>query len=168
MPPPVRVQVRVGMKLLLGQLPPRVLVERRHAQGQPFDRPKRGQYRGEITAIAAADDGDCARVDARMVDELVESRERVVQIVLTRHRLLLRAVPRVSAKVEGEPDAAERRDLACTRKILLLAAAPAMDEQNPGNRSRRRYQRAGDPLSIHCDLEFVVTRRHTLRGSCTW
>ena len=73
-----------------------------------------------------------------------------MQVVFPRHRLILAAGLGVAAQVEGEADAAERGNGACARQVLLLAAAPAVDQQR-GRRARllrRRDQRAIDAAAV--------------------
>jgi hypothetical protein len=142
----VAAQILLLVQLQLRQFPAGVDVERRHAQGQPRDRPHRRQDRRQVAAVAAADDGDRRRVDVGVRGQRVVGGEQIAQIAFARHRLALRLGPGMAAEVEGQADAAERGDLARTRQVLLLAAAPAVHEQHAGNqhaRASRACRRCG-------------------------
>jgi hypothetical protein len=79
----------VFLQLDLGQRPVLILVEGGHAKGEPAYRPERAQDRGEIAAIAAADDQHAIRIDAGLGGEGVVGGEHVPQAVLARDRFLL-------------------------------------------------------------------------------
>ena len=91
-----------------------------------------------------------------MAHQHVVGGEHVVQVVLARDRHALRLVARVAAQVEGQADAAQRRDLVRARQVLLLAAVPAVHQQHAGHHGRGRHQRAGDVLAVDGDLDGVI------------
>jgi hypothetical protein len=95
---------------LLRHRPVLVPVERGHPQGEPPDRAERGEDRGEVSAVAAADHADRRRVDARPAGRHVIRRDEVAQVVLAGDGLVPGVVPRDAARFEGQADAAERRD----------------------------------------------------------
>src|SRR3954471_7677259 len=102
-------------------------------------------------------------IDQRLAGEHVIRGNQVAQVLLARHCFVLRLGLGGAAQVEGQADAAERRDLACTRQIILLTAAPTVHEQHAGDERVRRHQRSGDALIVHPDLNGFVTRAHKAR-----
>ena len=95
-----------------------------------------------------------------MARERVERRDDIAQIVLARDRLELRLCLRVAAQIERQTDASERGRLACARQIPLLAAAPAVNEQNAGDLRAYGDERCGDRLALDLDGHGFIVGRH--------
>src|SRR5436190_17353683 len=96
-----------------------------------------------------------------MARERVERRDDIAQIVLARDRLELRLCLRMAAKIERQTDASERGRLACARQIPLLAAAPAVNEQNAGDLRAYGDKRCRDRLAFDLDGHGFIVCRHT-------
>ncbi|MNN57561.1 hypothetical protein D3C81_1725550 [compost metagenome] len=118
------------VELVLGHVPVIVPVERRHPQGQPFHRPQGGEEGRQVAAVAAADHRNGLGVDGRVLGEAVIGRHYVGEVVLAGHAFLGGDGLLVAAQVEGQADAAEPGDALGPLQVALLAAAPAMHEEN--------------------------------------
>src|SRR5690606_19614284 len=86
--------------------------------------------------------------------------QHVGEAVLARDGLALRGVAGVAAQVEGQADAAQRREFVRARHVLLLAAVPAMHQQHAGHDRRRGDEGAGEALAFDLDLDEAVPGRH--------
>ena len=133
------------------QAPPvggELLAGRAAASAPPSPRPCRARARaGRASAPAAARSGsrpdsrrNCCRPRRSPCLSTAAGRPAGRRPRRTSRRLSSRvtrscssSVAGVAAQVEGQADAAQRRDLARPREILLLAAAPAVHEQHAGD-----------------------------------
>lgn len=144
----------------LGHVPMTVGLKGGHAQGQPVDRPFRGQQRRGIAAIAGADNSDRGWIDLLRRNQEIIGGDDVGQAIGAGYAVTLLLVPGMAAQVEGEADAAQLRDLICPRHILLLRPAPAMDEEHAGCQPRRRKDRRVKMLATHDDRDATFMIGH--------
>src|SRR5262249_45472319 len=122
------------------------------------DGAQRGQDRAQVAAVAATDNGDRRRINTAVPGQQVVRGEHVAQVVAARDRLVLRLRLRVAPEVERQAHAAQGGDLSRPGQVLLLAAAPAVYEEHPRDRTvaGRGQQRAGDVLAIDRDVESFI------------
>ena len=143
----------ITVELPLGYVPVAILVERGCAQRKPADRPQRSGHRGKVAPVAAAHDRDSARVYRRMAHQHVVRGEHVPEIVFAGDALAQALMPDMAAQVEGQADAAERRDLVRPGDVLILAAIPAVHQHHPGHHRVGPDQCAGDVLAVDRDVD---------------
>jgi hypothetical protein len=156
-------------QLPLGRQPFAIAVERRRTQREPAHWPHGADQRRQVAAVAAAHDGNGAGIDRRVADERVIGCEHVAQVVLASDLLAQRSVARMAAQVEGQADAAERRDFVSARNVLLLAAIPAMDQENAGHHGGGGNQRSGNVLTVYRYVYEVMSGRcHTAFAMRIW
>src|SRR5262249_22323185 len=145
---------------------------------------ERGQDRAQVAAVAAADDTDGRAVHAAVAGEQVVGGEQVAQVVAARNRLVLRLRFGVAPQVEGQAHTAQGSDLARPGQVLLLTAAPAVDEEYARGRAaiplrltispRGRgqvvggQQRTRDVLAVDGDVEEFIAYEHGAPPWCTW
>ena len=100
-----------------------------------------------------------------MAHQHVVGGEHVLQVVFAADGLALVLMPHMAAQVEGQADAAERRDLVRPGDVLVLAAVPAVHQHHAGHHRVGPDQRAGDVLAIDRDVDRVS--RASASGSTT-
>ena len=161
-------EVLLAMQLQLRQFPAGVAIQRGHAQPQPAHLAHFGENRRQVAAVAAADDGDRFGIDLRVRGEDLVSAQHVAQVPFARDGFALCLRARVPAQVERQAHAAQRRDVARAREILLLRRTPSVHEENARQPLGRHDQRAVDPVGADDDVDVALTRLHRRAGARTW
>ena len=164
----IQVELLLALQPLLGQSPLRILVKRGSAERQPFHRPHSSQERGEIAAVAAADDRDRVGIHVVLRGEEIKRGKNVAPALLARDRFVLPFRLRVSAQVECQADAPACGDLAGTVEVLALVATPAVHEEHARDQRPRGDQRAEDVLALDSEIDGLIARGHHIRPARTW
>ena len=91
-----------------------------------------------------------------------------MQVLLARDAPKLGFRSGMAAKVKGQADAAERGDFAGANQVGRLAAAPAVNEQHPGERTCRGEQCACEMLIFDRDFNRCLFRFVICGGVRIW
>ncbi|MNV83379.1 hypothetical protein D3C71_1771820 [compost metagenome] len=87
-----------------------------------------------------------------MADQSIVSHQQVLQVLFTGDREALAFGLFVTAQVEGHAHASQSGDMPGAGQVTLLAAAPAVYEENARHFGARADQGAGDVVIL--DLQF--------------
>ena len=117
-----------------------------------------GEQRGEVAAVAAADQADARGIDLRARREQIVGGDDVGEVLRARDRVALRACARVAAQVERQAHEPARLQPLADAEVAALRVAPAVDEQHrrAAHLARRwQQQLAVDALAFDVDRDVV-------------
>jgi hypothetical protein len=106
-----------------------------------------------------------------MMGEDIVGRHHVAQVVLAGDGVVLRLGLGVAAQIEDHAHTAECGDGAGLGEVVVLVAAPAMDEEHARRGTfhrRRRDQHALDALASDRDIDRLIAQFHEAPRACTW